>query len=97
MARDAKLAVFDMGLTDNTLRVPPNLETIFFPPAYKAGARISSNSWGSSTKSYTQTEVQIDKFVYGNPDFLVVVAAGSVLECATSETAFFNVKRVLKF
>lgn len=48
-----------------------------FQVAYDEGARIHSNSWGSSQNYYTTTAKQVDQFAYDNPDFLILVAAGN--------------------
>lgn len=49
-----------------------------FQPAYDAGARIHSNSWGAATAStYTVNADEVDDFVYRQRDMLVVVAAGN--------------------
>jgi hypothetical protein len=53
-----------------------------FLPAYKAGARVVSNSWGSfdeqaSEPLYKSGAKQIDAMVYEHDDLLVVFAAGN--------------------
>jgi serine protease AprX len=49
-----------------------------FDEAYQAGARIHNNSWGASTPStYTFNSEEVDEFVRGHPDMLVLVAAGN--------------------
>jgi serine protease AprX len=47
--------------------------------AYENRARIHSNSWGLSRRSceYHRSSKSIDKFMWDNKDFLVVVAAGN--------------------
>ncbi len=47
--------------------------------AYENRARIHSNSWGLSTRlcEYHPISKSIDKFMWDNKDFLVVVAAGN--------------------
>jgi serine protease AprX len=47
--------------------------------AYENRARIHSNSWGLSTRlcEYHRSSKSIDKFMWDNKDFLVVVAAGN--------------------
>lgn len=49
--------------------------------AYVAGARIHSNSWGTTTSEYTATALDMDRFMYNNKDMLVVVAAGNDGSC----------------
>jgi serine protease AprX len=49
-----------------------------FDEAYKLGARIHNNSWGSATDStYTIGSNEVDEFVWKCPDMLVVIAAGN--------------------
>ena len=49
-----------------------------FGPAYKAGARVHSASWGTALENgYTALDSAIDTYMYQNPDFLFVVAAGN--------------------
>lgn len=49
-----------------------------FEEAYKAGARIHSNSWGAATESsYRITSNEVDEYVRRRPDMLVVIAAGN--------------------
>ena len=46
MAPEAKLAFFDLGMTDRSfLKVPALID--IFQSAYDAGARVHSNSWGN--------------------------------------------------
>jgi len=44
---------------------------------YDAGARISNNSWGTSSPTYSFTEERIDRSVRNNEDFLVVFSSGN--------------------
>ena len=53
-----------------------------FLPAYKAGARVVSNSWGSfnewaSEPFYKPATKEIDAMIYEHDDLLVVFAAGN--------------------
>jgi serine protease AprX len=49
-----------------------------FEESYQAGARISNNSWGAAASSaYRINSMQVDEFVAGRPDMLVVIAAGN--------------------
>jgi subtilisin family serine protease len=64
---------------------PPTDLYHLFKPAYDAGARIHSNSWGCATADdapfactvYSSQARAIDDFVHKNPDYLVLVAAGN--------------------
>ena len=57
--------------------IPENLEDLF-QPAYDQGARIHNNSWGGGTPGDYDSQCEdLDRFVWNNKDFLVVVAAGN--------------------
>eukprot|EP01041_Mallomonas_annulata_P008188 gene8188-16835_t len=76
IASEAKLAVFDIGLHDK-LNVPSLMDEVF-PAAYRAGARVHSDSWGSSYHyPYTEFSFDVDRYTHLHPDFLVVLAAGN--------------------
>lgn len=48
------------------------------PDAYKYGARVHSNSWGSYTGGVYDTSTQyLDDFVYKQPDQIVTVSSGN--------------------
>lgn len=49
-----------------------------FEEAYLAGARIHNNSWGAATQSmYTLNSSEVDEFVAGHRDMLIVISAGN--------------------
>jgi hypothetical protein len=77
MAPEAKLAFFDVGKTGQQFLSIPSLYDYVFPAAYGAGARIHSNSWGSSYQACDDSCFEIDKFTYENKDFAVLFAAGN--------------------
>lgn len=58
--------------------LPPAVNKLF-DMAYKEGARIHSNSWGApnSNGRYDNMAVQADTWLFQNPDFLAVFAAGN--------------------
>jgi subtilisin family serine protease len=76
MAPQAKIAFFDIGVTDRDYLKLPATDDIF-NAAYTAGARIHTNSWGNLGGLYGQMSFDVDKFVFEHPDFLVVFAAGN--------------------
>lgn len=77
LAHNAKLAVFDVDAQDNFLNVP-DLYNIALPPAYSAGAKVSTNSWGTpGINTYTSKALDVDQYMNENTDFLFVVAAGN--------------------
>ena len=69
------------------MTIPVDLQKDLFAEPYKAGARIHLNSWGCKIleeqgerpglcNKYTIRSRDVDAFVYQNPDFLVIFAAG---------------------
>ncbi len=65
----------------------PILANLAFPqepnklvgPAYTAGARVNTNSWGNPNAmgDYDALAVKYDQYVWDNPDMLVLFAAGN--------------------
>lgn len=47
------------------------------PDSYKLGARVHTNSWGSSWNTYDSECQYVDWFVRENPDMVVTIAAGN--------------------
>jgi len=85
MATGAKLAFFDIGdATTEYLSTPTDLANQLFNWAYEAGARIHTNSWGTSDNTYTSESKDIDEFIYNNQDMVILVAAGNDGDCHTS-------------
>ncbi|MBO9667457.1 MAG: S8 family serine peptidase, partial [Bdellovibrio sp.] len=62
----------------NGLSVPSNLGELFRKAA-SDGASVHSNSWGAARSfgAYDAMAVQVDEWMYGNPDTLVLFAAGN--------------------
>lgn len=62
----------------NNLSVPNKLSDMF-QKAYGAGARVHSNSWGSPRNlgAYDAFAIQVDEYMFANPEMLVVFAAGN--------------------
>jgi PKD repeat protein len=59
------------------LGLPDDLNDLL-QQAYDAGARIHSDSWGSSVAGqYTIDAAQVDQFMWNNPDFLMTTSAGN--------------------
>lgn len=49
-----------------------------FQEAYNEGVRIHNNSWGAETRSkYVGTSMEVDEFVWKNPDFFILFAIGN--------------------
>ena len=77
MAPAAKVAFFDLERTGGHFDIPDDIEEDYYRWAYEAGARVHSNSWGDDSNDYTVMTADTDKFVFENPDFLVLFAAGN--------------------
>ncbi|WII71662.1 S8 family serine peptidase [Bdellovibrio sp. 22V] len=60
------------------LSVPSKLGDLF-TKAYADGARIHTNSWGGARTfgAYDNFAVQVDEWLYANPDMLILFAAGN--------------------
>ncbi len=57
---------------------PPTDLLHLFGPAYNAGARVHTNSWGDSSYGfYTAQSRSVDAFVADHPTFVVLFAAGN--------------------
>ncbi|WP_304511313.1 discoidin domain-containing protein [Desulfopila sp. IMCC35008] len=77
VAYDAKLVIQDIGYGGSLTGIPYDLNT-YFQQAYNDGARIHSNSWGSSVSgAYTSFSQDADEFMWNHKDFLVVFSAGN--------------------
>ncbi len=80
IAPKARLYVQSVGADDGSSRLPgiPSDLTNLFQPAFDAGARIHSNSWGTSgVGDYSSESVSVDEFMWTNKDFLILFAAGN--------------------
>ncbi|MFZ2071431.1 MAG: S8 family serine peptidase [Halobacteriota archaeon] len=78
MAYNAKLVFQDLGQDDSPYVYPPADLNDLFQQAYDDGARIHSNSWGSSAFGvYTTDSKQCDEFMWNHKDFLILFANGN--------------------
>jgi len=77
VAPEASIVMQSIG--DGTGYVYPPLDlTQLFQPTYDDGARIHTNSWGSSAQGkYTINSQQVDSFAWAHKDFVMVFAAGN--------------------
>ncbi|KAL2369961.1 kp-43 peptidase/serine peptidase [Blastomyces gilchristii SLH14081] len=61
--------------------IPSDLSELFIVPYEEHGARIHTNSWGSSSLfgqiPYDVSASQVDKFIWEHPDMLILFAAGN--------------------
>ena len=77
MASGSKIAFFDIaGEFSYGLSLPDDLAVTLFPPAYSAGARLHSNSWGGGY-FYDAYCTEVDQYLYQHSDFLILFAAGN--------------------
>mmetsp|Transcript_35916 Transcript_35916/g.80880 ORF Transcript_35916/g.80880 Transcript_35916/m.80880 type:complete len:1352 (-) Transcript_35916:140-4195(-) len=79
VAPDAKIVFQDGGRSQasDSLSIPPDIQTYLFSTAYGQGARVHSNSWGGNENHYTMDTQQTDEFIYMNPDYIMIFAAGN--------------------
>ncbi len=77
-AFNAQLVVQSL-LVGNKFHVPIQVGESLLAPAYNDGARVHSNSWGSSVRwgSYNPYSKSVDKFIWEHPDMLNLFAAGN--------------------
>ncbi len=74
----SRLIIFDFeGPMSNGSLSVPMLITPLMEFSYAAGSRIFSNSWGTSSGSYSLTSLEVDWFTYIHDDYAVVFAVGN--------------------
>ncbi len=90
IAPGAKIAFFDLerarSSRDSIFAVPNNIDEML-SPAYNAGARIHSNSWGCYNSfdqrpsdlcnEYSTSDYYFDRFMKRRNNFLAIIAAGN--------------------
>jgi subtilisin family serine protease len=82
LAHGASLFFQDISSSSGIITPPAHLQQLF-APAYAAGARVHSNSWGcngakpTDCNAYSLSALEVDTFMHQHPDFLVVFAAGN--------------------
>ena len=75
-APSAKLSFVDIGDSSDNLNTPSDLNYLW-AWMYHDGARIASQSWGSSSYNYTSEAMNVDQFMWNHPDFLIFFANGN--------------------
>jgi len=55
---------------------PNDLSSGYYPFTYNVGARVHSDSWGSSMVTYDAIAASVDRFTWRRQDFLPIFAAG---------------------
>ena len=77
IATDSKISFFDLGKVGTPyLLLPSEIEEVF-TPAYESGARLHSNSWGSTGNIYSELSRQVDDYLQKKPDTLVIFPVGN--------------------
>ncbi|MBP6875924.1 MAG: S8 family serine peptidase [Candidatus Eisenbacteria bacterium] len=82
MAYKAKLTVQDVGADDwsscNLGSIsPPASLTASFNASYTLGARVHTNSWGSTDNAYDSYSVDVDNAMWNHKDYMICFAAGN--------------------
>mmetsp|Transcript_27215 Transcript_27215/g.70074 ORF Transcript_27215/g.70074 Transcript_27215/m.70074 type:complete len:1426 (+) Transcript_27215:1145-5422(+) len=78
MAPGARLAFLDLASGRiNGVVTPADLNKNYFPFAYEEGARVHSDSWGSTQSAYDSLASEVDRFLWENQDFTSVFSAGN--------------------
>ena len=76
MVHGAKIAFADIAKADGVLVAIPNLKDLFNNLA-TSGAKIFTNSWGTTQNVYEDKASKVDQFMWENPDSLVIFSAGN--------------------
>ncbi|MBN1296367.1 S8 family serine peptidase [bacterium] len=82
LAYGAKITAADVGTDDwiscllGLLSVPSDI-SVCYTDAYGDGARIHTNSWGSTDNTYDSMAEQTDTFMWNHKDFLIFYANGN--------------------
>lgn len=77
MAPNAQLLFQDIGAANGCLVVTEQLG-LMFEQAYRGGARLHNNSWGTdSSGTYTLLDAETDRFLFDNSDMAIFVSAGN--------------------
>jgi hypothetical protein len=77
MAPDAKVVFSDISNDETLGGLPDDLASDYFPLPYALGARVRSDSWGTSDAFYTESARDFDVFAFKNDEFLSLIAAGN--------------------
>eukprot|EP00873_Tetraselmis_striata_P007441 jgi/Tetstr1/427705/TSEL_017830.t1 len=77
MAKDAQLLFTDMGSGAAGGLSPPADMVAYYQWGWDLGARVFSESWGTTSNVYDSRASSLDRFAYEHPDHLAVIAAGN--------------------
>ena len=87
VAFNARVSFMDLGDSDGALWLPTDLETGLFQPAYDAGARIHSNSWGLAEVYEVTSYDKVRLFL------VVVLAFAAIIFYSTYQTTRLSTSR----
>lgn len=91
IAPGAKLIVYSIANADRKLQLGVDLGQLL-QKAVDRGARIINLSWGTAISGeYNFGSMSVDRFVYENPNVLVVVAAGNDGKLVNGDISFRDV------
>ncbi|MCA9980929.1 MAG: S8 family serine peptidase, partial [Anaerolineales bacterium] len=83
-------AINNSSSSGSSVSPPADLNDLF-QPAYTAGARIHTNSWGASVAgAYNTNSRNADEFAWDNKDMLILFAAGNSGADANSDGVIDN-------
>jgi hypothetical protein len=87
MAPAAKIAFIDLSSAadGDAILTPYDLVNDYFPYTTAVGARVHSDSWGSTSIRYDNEAAQVDSYCWENPTFLPVFPAGNDGDKSTQE------------
>ncbi len=90
MAPDAKLAFTDLGGGGSDgIFTPSDLSRSYYKYPYEVGARVHSDSWGSSSNDYEYMASEVDTFTW---DHQVMRPTGPVPQANRFEKEYFSLK-----
>jgi len=79
MAPDSKIAFLDLSnaAQGDVITAPYDLARDYFRLTWDVGARVHSDSWGSTSPTYTAQSAQVDAFCWTNQEFLPFFPSGN--------------------
>ena len=77
VAPDARVVFTDLGVGDGGVLYLPGSVEEYYGAAYRAGARVHSDSWGNDAPAYDALAAEVDAYAHARPDFLPIFAAGN--------------------
>lgn len=85
MAPDAKLAFTDLGgRGSDGIMTPSDLSRSYYPYPYDVGARVHSDSWGSSSNDYEFMASEVDSFTWDHQVLALQPLLSPTFSCAAT-------------